>query len=375
MPGAQRVIDEIIHLAHHAAGEPGLWDEVMAQLREPLRAPLIALVEHDFIAYQGQISHAAGIDQSFRAIYRTRFAKQNVWLDARRRLEPSHVSTGAELVPNWELVRTDFYRNWLRPLHAFHCLIGTTFRCAEEIRCLIALRPVADPVFDASDKEQLGAILPHLQCACELDAEFMAIRQKSEILAHVVRGLSEAVLVVDGEGHLVFQNRAAVRLLAQRDGLRLVHGTLAAASGEQTRELRQLVAHATACSAEGAHGQEGELAISCPSGAPPLVVRIVPIPHPAIDRTGRRSQVAVVLTRPTELKETVSLCEFYHMTPAEARLTALIVSGHSLHAAATSLSITKNTARTHMKRIYVKTETHRQVDLVRLLANSAMPPH
>jgi DNA-binding CsgD family transcriptional regulator len=63
------------------------------------------------------------------------------------------------------------------------------------------------------------------------------------------------------------------------------------------------------------------------------------------------------------------------MTPAEARLTALIVSGHSLHAAATCLSITKNTARTHMKRIYVKTETHRQVDLVRLLANSAMPPH
>ena len=61
----------------------------------------------------------------------------------------------------------------------------------------------------------------------------MAIRQKSEILAHVVRGLSEAVLVVDGEGHLVFQNRAAVRLLAQRDGLRLVYGTLAAASGER----------------------------------------------------------------------------------------------------------------------------------------------
>jgi DNA-binding CsgD family transcriptional regulator len=63
------------------------------------------------------------------------------------------------------------------------------------------------------------------------------------------------------------------------------------------------------------------------------------------------------------------------MTPAEARLTTLIVSGHSLLAAATELHITKNTARTHMKRIYVKTETHRQVDLVRLLANSAAPPH
>ncbi len=64
---------EIIHLAHHAASDPNLWDKVSALLRAPLRAPLVAFVEHNFITQQGQISHAAGIDRSFRGLYAARF--------------------------------------------------------------------------------------------------------------------------------------------------------------------------------------------------------------------------------------------------------------------------------------------------------------
>ena len=65
-------IGEILHLAHHAAGDPTLWDEVMVRLRAHLNAPLIAFIDHNFITHQGEISHAAGIDERFRALYRAR---------------------------------------------------------------------------------------------------------------------------------------------------------------------------------------------------------------------------------------------------------------------------------------------------------------
>src|SRR5258708_22205572 len=186
--------------------------------------------------------------------------------------------------------------------------------------------------------------------------------------------LPEAIFVVDVERRPLLLNRAAERLLARNNGLELVHGILAAASDKETRKLRRLVA--AACCDEVADEREDEIAISGPPRDPPLVLRIAPIRHSAVDRTGRRRPVAAVLTRPIEPTETApQLYKFYHMTPAEPRLTTLIVSGHSLLAAATELHITKNTARTHMKRNYVKTETHRQGDLVRLLANSAPPPH
>lgn len=376
MSDIEPTIGDILHLAHHAAGDPNLWDEVMVRLRAHLNAPLIAFIDHNFITHQGEIAHAAGIDDRFRALYRARFSGKNVWLNVERRFTRGETFTGAELVPNWELVRTEFYRDWLRPLRAFHCLIGITFGCAEEISALVALRPLDERAFDPQAKRELGSLLLRLRCACELGTEFMATRRKVEIFSDIIQTLSEAILIVDGESHPVFFNRAAERLLAEDNHLMLAHGMLAAASSQETWKLRQLVAAAARCTDNNLSRSNSEIAITCPSGAPPMLLRIKPIPHSAIDKGGRHKQVVAVFTGTTEMKETArQLHDLYHLTPAEARLAALIVRGFSLHAAAHRLNVTNNTARTHMKRVYDKTETHRQVDLVRLVANGAMPPY
>ncbi len=369
-------LGEILHLAHHAAGDPSLWDEVMRRLCARLKASRIALIDHNFITRQGDISHAAGIDERFRTLYRARFSGKNVWLNTERRLTPGEVFTGAELVPNWDLVRTEFYRDWLRPLHAFHCLIGITFGSDEEIGSLVALRSLDERGFDAQDKRDLASLLLQLRCACELGAEFMAARRTVEILSDIVHRLSEAVLIVDGQCHPVFLNRAAERVLAEHDHLTLAHGMLAAASGLETGKLRQLVAVAAGCSSNGSTGSDSAIVVTCRSGAPPLLLRIRSIPHSAIYQGGRQKHVVAVFTGTTEMTELVrQLHDLYHLTPAEARLAALILRGYSLHAAARSLHVSNNTARTHMKRIYDKTETHRQVDLIRLVAGGTMPWH
>lgn len=360
---------EIIHLAHHAAGNPTLWDEVSARLCVALSADIVAFVEHNFITHQGQISHAAGIEPSFRELYRAHYAGQNVWLHAKHLFEPAQVFTGAELVANWELVRTEFYRHWLRPQRAFHCLIGGVSRYGEEVRCLIALRPLERSAFDARDKHRLVSLLPHLQCACELAAEFAASRRERDLLKATMRTLPEAVFVVDGKRRPVLLNRAAERLLAQNAGLVLMHGVLAAISDEGTGELRRLIAAAIGCQDKHAGELDNEIAIGGPSDHPHLILRIAPIRCSDTDCAGPQKPLVAVLAHQVEPAQSARrLCEFYQMTPAEARLTALIVSGHSLLAAAAELHISKNTARTHMKRIYMKTETHRQVDLVRLCA-------
>lgn len=361
---------EIIHLAHHAAGNPTLWDEVSARLCAALSADIVALVEHNFITHQGQISHAAGIEPSFRELYGAQYAVQNVWLHAKPLFEPGQVFTGAELVANWELVRTGFYRHWLRPQRAFHCLFGGISRCGEEISCLIALRPLERSAFDARDKHRLASLLPHLQCACELGAEFAASRVEQNLLMAVMRTLPEAVFVVDGKRRPVLLNRAAERLLAQNAGLVLVHGVLAAISDEGTGELRRLIAATIGCHDESTDKLDNEIAIGDPSCHPHLIIlRIAPIRCSDTDYAGRSIPLVAVFAHLVEPAQSARhLCEFYQMTPAETRLTTLIVGGHSLQAAAAELHISKNTARTYMKRIYMKTETHRQVDLVRLCA-------
>jgi DNA-binding CsgD family transcriptional regulator len=58
----------------------------------------------------------------------------------------------------------------------------------------------------------------------------------------------------------------------------------------------------------------------------------------------------------------------FGLTPAEARLAAIIAVGGNPGRAAEELKITKATARNHLKAIFAKTGTRRQSELVALLS-------
>jgi DNA-binding CsgD family transcriptional regulator len=61
------------------------------------------------------------------------------------------------------------------------------------------------------------------------------------------------------------------------------------------------------------------------------------------------------------------LQQMYGMTPTEARVASEIVTGRSMEEIAGELEIELSTARSHLKRVFHKTDTHSQTDLVRLL--------
>ena len=64
----------------------------------------------------------------------------------------------------------------------------------------------------------------------------------------------------------------------------------------------------------------------------------------------------------------------FGLTAAEARLAAQLVGSGSLNAAADALGIAKETARNQLKAVFAKTGTHRQAELVALLARLSNAP-
>ena len=72
--------------------------------------------------------------------------------------------------------------------------------------------------------------------------------------------------------------------------------------------------------------------------------------------------------RPTVPREMIS--ELFGLSPVEADLAIKLAEGASLAEAAGLLNISENTARTYSKRIYSKTGTNRQAELVQLILAS-----
>lgn len=63
----------------------------------------------------------------------------------------------------------------------------------------------------------------------------------------------------------------------------------------------------------------------------------------------------------------------FGLTPAQPRLTTMLVNGRSVKEIAAALGIGDESARQYLKRIYRKTGTARQTDLVRVATQALAP--
>jgi DNA-binding CsgD family transcriptional regulator len=67
------------------------------------------------------------------------------------------------------------------------------------------------------------------------------------------------------------------------------------------------------------------------------------------------------------------LQDLFGFTPAELALATDILAGHDLAASAARRRITLHTARAHLRRLFEKTGTRRQAELMRLLLLCPQP--
>lgn len=109
-------------------------------------------------------------------------------------------------------------------------------------------------------------------------------------------------------------------------------------------------------------------------GASPMVVHVAPVCGRARDIFSFAS--AIIVATPVAAgagPDAGLIAGLFDLTPAEARLAAVIAGGHPPRDAALRLGVTEATARTTLKRILAKTGTRRQADLVGLLKSAAGP--
>ena len=112
-----------------------------------------------------------------------------------------------------------------------------------------------------------------------------------------------------------------------------------------------------------------------------LCIRVADSPYRAVRRTkplnvqvaplasaGQRAAAVVFISAQEYQTVPASsvLQDLLNLTPAEARVTAALVSGKTIKQFAEETEVTLNTVRTHLKSVFSKTGVSRQSDLVRL---------
>jgi DNA-binding CsgD family transcriptional regulator/PAS domain-containing protein len=219
--------------------------------------------------------------------------------------------------------------------------------------------------FDSANLEGLREIMPHLTRAINIHLRVeQAERRAAEARDAFDRVALGAVLVDDG-ARPILANRAAHRIAAQQDGFVIASDGLRGATSAETRVLQRAVADV----ARGGTRTGLGLRLSRASSSRPYEVMVVPVSRGKGWLTRRRHTAVVFISdsglsfvSPAQLVH-----DLYGLTPAETRLTLLLLGGQTLPEAMAVLGVSRNTAHSQLASIFHKTGTNSQSELVRIL--------
>lgn len=221
--------------------------------------------------------------------------------------------------------------------------------------------------FSVETRSILARIAPHLSLAARTLAALEWERLRADVATDAVRRLNFGWITFDVSGRIVGIDSGAERLLQQAPALgECVPGQLFPKPGAARRELAECLA----AFSEKSDSRSRPIHLL---DDPWVDMLIVPIRYRAI--YGGRTPIAVGYVHGVgafSAERRDQLQQLFGLTKSEAHLAIAMSQGKSIAEAASEFNITTETARSYSKRIYAKTGTRGQADLVRIILASVI---
>lgn len=218
-----------------------------------------------------------------------------------------------------------------------------------------------------SSANLLAALTPHIRVALKTFGHFEIERARAEVRSEAMSRMNFGWISLDQSCRIVDCDPHAERLLAQSGYLtRGPYDRLTPASSIADRQLLSCVRK---CSIDS---QSPPRAISI-SHDPWIDMLIAPVHSDSM--IASTNAVAVAYVRGDQTSRSGrhdQLRQLFGLTQSEARLAWSVAQGLSIAEAAQANGLTIETARNYSKKIYAKTGTRGQVDLVRHILTSVL---
>jgi DNA-binding CsgD family transcriptional regulator len=376
---------KLIELVYEGATEPERWDAILPAMAEWLGAPRGWLFTPMHIPENGGFSFTHGFAPSMIRMWRDKWHTQDLW--AFRALElgkfvEGNVLRGDELIPEHEIVSTEVYQEFMLPHKMHHLLGGVVFNNAS-----VGLMPAAcsffrgpgETGFNGDDSSKMSLLVPHISRALGVMQRLRDADLKIASSLAALDKVSVGVLLIGRAGPVVFANRAARRVLQMEDGLRLRTATqgktfLAASAGDAQHAINAAIKLCTDANTVAVSHFSNALSVRRPSGLPAYTLNFSALPEQNEFGTGADRPCAIgFLNDPDEPVQVDAeiLKRLYGLTAAECRLAAHLCEGETLSVIAKRLKVGESTVKTQLQSIFDKTQTRRQVQLVKLLVSLA----
>jgi DNA-binding CsgD family transcriptional regulator len=364
---------QTVGLIYDAALDAKLWSTALGSIRDFVGGSAANFFWQDVSRQDAGIFHCVGIEQSYLTSYFSEYAKINPLYPSAAFLDTGQIFEGDDIVPWQEMVQTRFYKEWMQPQGITGSLAVNLEKSVTSVAALAVLRREQNGPVDLDTKRRMNLIVPHMIRGASIGHLIGQRTQERAILIDAFDSLSSAVFLVEASGRIVFSNEPALNLLSA-GFVKDVGGILRFAEPEAHHFLQRALLSADLEQAR--LDTNGTAIVLKVQGSRRWLAHVLPLTSGARRASGLAdSAAAAVFLREATLNipsPLENLSRSFNLTATETKILLAIVEIGGAPEIAASLGISQQTVKTHLKRLFGKTGTKRQADLVKLMASFAI---
>lgn len=368
-------IDDIGTLIDEAAFDLGRWQAVVDEFTRILPGTKAAMQVVDPALSRAAPMVASGWDAASLMSYAAHFGGINPWLPGLVAAPVRTVLYSGELLPLTTLHGSEFFHDFLKPIGDVDASTGMklvehggrlgAFTLSHASRETDRLR--------AGGARILESLAPRMRRSLDI-ARTCATASWPRDAFSLIDAMIEPTMLVTRQGCLVRANPAASELIAVHDVVRLGAGDRVQFIDASLSRMFAVGLQA-ACSAGGPHERDPMNGSPVTTRSGRLALTVLGLRPDMIRMQGMTTLLAagdlalVVVQRYGSGAVDVGriLLGRYGLSPSEARLAQAMDGSRSLPTVAQDLGISHETARSHLKRIFVKLGVSRQSELIAFL--------
>ncbi len=271
-----------------------------------------------------------------------------------------------------EFQESRFYRDWAGPQGLRDACVVKFAHTPARLGIAAAVTRATRDVINADERRFLGLVSPHLRRAAMIGDLLDQTRITAKRYRETLSSLNTPIMLTDENARIVFANSKAEDILAANVSLKSRNGVLACANQAASSKLADAISRAA--KSELVLGDRGiGVALNAPDAAP-MICYVLPLTR-GTARGGTQAAVALFIAIGSDAspQPAPALITLFGLSQAEARVLQHIGAGATLAKVAEAMALSENTVKTHMSRIFAKTGTSRQADLVNLLNKMEAP--
>jgi DNA-binding CsgD family transcriptional regulator/PAS domain-containing protein len=365
---------EVVESIYDCALDPSQWPETLNRIVGLCQSQFSTIGIVDLKHERDELTYQVGLKESDLKSW-GKYAHMNPYVAPLQLVPVGTVVTSAMLIDDHELLESRYSREFLKPLGILDIIGFNVLKTEHRVGLLSAIRTESQGRYGEAEIRLLTLLSPHVCRSVAISDALNLKTVKSEALEATLDALASGVYLTDRESRIVYLNRAAERQVKAGNALRIVNHHLSPIDRVAHTALAKAIAEATTDETET---PSGGITVALPGDDNTgLVATILPL-----NRGERRNlcgtfaaTAAIFVQDPVVVPPLPgeAFAKLHGLTGSELRVLLAMSPGLSVKEAAEMLGISDTTAKTHLQKIYAKTGTSKQTELMNLFVSSAPP--